>query len=74
MEGLVLNLSEGVEALLKEALWEGCVDCRLRKVIFVSNCILFNHHDSPIFNNMLVKYLNIVHVHLAQYNIQQVRT
>jgi hypothetical protein len=31
---------------------------------------LFNHHDSPIFNILLVKYLNIVHVHLAQYNSQ----
>jgi hypothetical protein len=33
---------------------------------------LFNHQDSPIFNILLVSYLSIVHVHLAQYNIQQV--
>jgi len=70
LEGLVLDMSEGVEALFKEALWEGCVDSGLWKVIFVSNCILFNHHDSPIFNNMLVKYLSIVHVHIAQFNMQ----
>jgi hypothetical protein len=32
---------------------------------------LFNHHDSPIFNKVsMEQYLNIVHAHLAQYNIQ----
>ena len=71
---MVANLAEAVEAEFNEALREACVHARLWKVISWSYCILFNHHDSPIFNNMLVKYINIVHVHLAQYNIQQVST
>jgi hypothetical protein len=48
----------------------GCVGGWVWKVIFGCNCILFNHLDSPIFNNMLVKYLSIVHAHLAQFNNQ----
>ena len=36
--------------MFEEALGEDCVDAGLWKVIFVSGCILFNHHDSPIFN------------------------
>lgn len=36
-----------------EALGEGCVDAGLWKVISGSYCILFNHHDSPIFNSVI---------------------
>jgi len=48
-----LDLFERVEALLQKALGKDCVDVGLWKVIFVSNCILFNHHDSPIINSVI---------------------
>ncbi len=63
-------MSEAVEAELDEALGKACVHGGLWKIISWGGYILLNHHDSPIFNIMLVKYLNIVHVHLAQYNKQ----
>jgi hypothetical protein len=48
------------------------VQGRLWKVIFggCCYCVLFNHQDSPICNILLVKYISIAHVHLAQYNKQ----
>ena len=68
----LLHLFEGVEALLEETLGESGVYGGLWKIIFRSCCysVLFNHQDSPIANKAWVKYLSVVHAHLAQYNKQ----
>ena len=66
------NLPEGIEAEFYESLRERGVHGGLWKVIFGSccYCVLFNHQDSPICNKLLVKYISVVHAHLAQYNKQ----
>jgi hypothetical protein len=70
-----VHLLQAVEAELDETLREACVHGGLWKIIsWGCYCILLNHHHSPIRNRLLVKYLNIVHAHLAQYNNQQVPT
>jgi hypothetical protein len=75
LKTLVAHLPKAMNAELKETLGQSRIHGGLWKIISRScHSILFNHHDSPIFNNILVKYLNIVHAHLAQYNNQQVPT
>ena len=71
-KAVVADLAEAVDAEFDKALGEGCVGGGLWKVIFggCCYCVLFNHQDSPICNILLVKYISVVHVHLAQYNIQ----
>ena len=72
----ILHLFQGNKALLKEALRQPRVYGGLWKIIFggCCYCVLFNHQDSPIANMVWWKYLSVVHVHLVQYNKQQVKT
>jgi len=72
LEMVHVYLAEAVDAEFNKALRERCVRRGLWKVIFggCCYCVLFNHQDSPIFNKLLVSYLSVVHVHLAQYNKQ----
>jgi hypothetical protein len=77
VENVGVALVLGIEMLCsRKRCWQCCVYGLLWKIIFRSCCysVLFNHQDSPIANMLRGKYLSVVHVHLVQYNNQQVTT